>query len=270
MKHVKSSSFKEFTCRQSSLNHFLWTTELIYGIVKQQKILEQYPQDQLAWEALNHIQAEAWFPTTKSRSKGDDVDSRKYKYRGTVSEMRRQLDKNFVIVLWSVATMFVAEFETFVESRFPIWVEWMIDQKKKTKRDDSPLVVPAPTMLLNGLNEAYRTKEIKSIDPSITLKADLMKKIRNLYVHKGLKGIPREVDNHEINQWVTWVTKGGSPYSVDQAKAVVSHVIGGAIEKSQATVDGKNLGEEFFYALFMFTNIHNFAVALDRSFPNEN
>ena len=262
MKHTKSLPFKEFTLRQSNLNYFLWTTELIYGIVKQQKILEQYPQNQLAWEALNHIQSEAWFPTAKDRIKGNVKNS--IKYKGTIGEMMQQLDDNFVIVLWSVAVIFVADFEIYVEARFPEWWEYM-----QPKEGKPPPMVPAPVPLLKSLSDFYDKDEIVNIDPSITLKADLMKWIRNLYAHKGLGGIPRTKQDAEIEQWIKKVIKGNSSYTVTQAEEVVNQVIGGAVAKSRAAKRaGKNLGQEFFYAIFMFTNIHNFAVALDTNFPN--
>lgn len=259
MKQVQSSALIEFTRRQSNLNHFLWTTELIYGIVKQQGILEQYPQDERAWKALSGVRSEAWFPTTKGRVKGDLSDS--IKYRGTIGQMRGQLDANFVIVLWSVAAMFVAEFETYVEARFPEWV------KEQSSKSDL-FMVPAPAQLLQKLCRFYDSDASENIDPYTTLKADLMKKIRNLYVHKGLGGIPRTMNDAEIDSWIAKVSKGDSPYSVDQAKKVVRHVIGGAVAKSRAAAkDSKQLGEEFFYALFTFTNIRNFAVELDANLP---
>jgi hypothetical protein len=45
-------------------------------------------------------------------------------------------------------------------------------------------------------------------------------------------------------------------------------VIGGAIGRSRAAgKKGNPLGVEFFLALFMLTNIRNFAVALDSALP---
>ena len=257
MKHAESQALIEFTRRQSNLNHFLWTTELVYGIVKQRKILEKYPKNDQAWKALSRVRAEAWFPSAKGRGQGDVKGS--IKYKGTIGEMRQQLDENFVIVLWSVAAMFVAEFERYIEARFPRWV---------ARQTRDAWTVPAPAALLKSLCEVYKTNTSENIDPGTTLKADLMKKIRNLYVHKGLGGIPRKVDDPEIKSWIKFITKGSSPYSADQANSVVRYVIGGAVDRSRAaTKDGKQLGEEFFYALFTLTNIRNFALALDANFP---
>ena len=45
-------------------------------------------------------------------------------------------------------------------------------------------------------------------------------------------------------------------------------MIGGAVRSSRkAAQAGKPLREEFFYALYTFTNIRNFAVALHKAFP---
>jgi hypothetical protein len=258
---IKATPLEEFTGRQSELNRFLWSTELIYGIVKEQAILKDYPQRRKAWDVFSHIRSEAWFPPTKAKGKSNREDA--IKYKGSVGQLRLQLDKNFVIVLWTVAAMFVAEFESYVESRFPKWVKWYA-------KEDAVLLVPAPARLLKSLCQCYGVAEGAGIVASVTLKADLMKKIRNLYVHKGLRGIPRKLNDAEIARWIATFGKAGSLYSMDQARRVAGGVIGGAIAASRmAATDGKQLGEEFFYALYMFTNIRNFVVALDASFPSE-
>jgi hypothetical protein len=250
------SPLEVFSLRQTELNRFLWTTELVYGIVKQDKLLENLPQGKPAWEVLSHVRSEAWFPTAKSRRLGAPTG----KYSGTVAQMREQVDRNIVVVLWSVAAMFIAEYETYVETRFP---GWFIESTPRK----GVFMIPRPTLLLKSLRARFGPERGKPIAAQVVLKADLMKKIRNLYVHKGLSGIPREVDDPELAAWVAQASKDG-PYPQQLARSVLEQVIGQAVDKSKAAGDGqKRLGEEFFYALFTFTNIRNFVLALDAAFP---
>jgi hypothetical protein len=251
-----------FTRRQTELNRFLWTTELAYGIVKQDKLLREAPQDAPAWEVLRHVRSEAWTPTAKSRRAGAPAG----KYSGSVGAMRRQIESNMSTVLWSVLALFIAEFETYVEHRFAGWFA------EKAGERNGPLTIPAPAALLASLQPYFAKSAAKApvapIDVGIVLRADLMKKVRNLYVHKGLDGIPRDAADPEIAAWVTQVTKGRSPYSAEQANEIVTQVIGGAIEANKSSGRPRaRLGEEFFYALFTLTNIREFVVALDRSYP---
>lgn len=252
------SPLEVFTQRQTELNRFLWTTELVYGLVKQDKLLENLPQDEPAWEVLSHVRSEAWFPTAKSRRQGAPTG----KYGGTVAQMRRQVDKNIVVVLWSVAAMFIAEFETYVEARFAGWFA------QESARRKGPFTIPAPALLLKSLRTRFGPERGGPIAAEAVLKADLMKKIRNLYVHKGLRGIPRRLDDPELASWVAQVSKDALPYTAKQAEDVVEQVIGKAVDQSKAAGQAqKRLGEEFFYALFTLTNIRKFVVALDAAFP---
>ena len=255
-KAAARSPLEVFSLRQTELNRFLWTTELVYGIVKQDKLLDHLPQGKPAWEVLSHVRSEAWFPTAKSQRLRAPVG----KYSGTVAQMREQVDRNIVIVLWSVAAMFIAEYETYVETRFPGW--YLESTPKK-----GIFMIPRPILLLKSLRARFGAERGKPIPAEVVLKADLMKKIRNLYVHKGLDGIPREIGDTELTAWVAQARKDG-PYLEKQVGDVLEQVIGKAVDKSKAAGDlHKNLGEEFFYALFTFTNIRNFVVALDAAFP---
>ena len=157
--------------------------------------------------------------------------------------------------------LFVVEYETFVEARFKQWVQ------KKTKGRRF-LKVPAPAALLTELRDVYGLDAARVIDPSLTLNADLIKKIRNLYAHRGYAGIPRSVDDQQLLEWQNVVSRiDPVRYSDERTADAIRHVIGAAVAKSRAAaVEGKNLKEEFFYALFTFTNIRNFVSALEAGF----
>jgi hypothetical protein len=235
-----SSAFKQFDLRQQELNYFLWTTELTYGIVKSRQILEEYSAGERACLALEDVICEAWFPTSKGN----------VKYSKTVGHMQKQLDKNFVVVLSSVSVLFVTYFEVFVQQRFP---DFSAEYRKKRKP------MPAPANLVRALQDKYPSLQIK---PDLTLKADLIKAIRNVYVHEGMEGIPRKIDAPSVQNWKERVkTRSYSQEHIDKA---VTDVVGSAIRKSNnASRNGKDLPVEFFYALFTFTDIRNFAEALE-------
>jgi hypothetical protein len=244
--------FGLFKSRQTTLNQFLWTTELIYGLVKHKRLLNDLPQDRRAADVLANVVSEAWFPNDKGE----------IKYRGTIGDMRTQLDANFRLALLNVAMLFVAEYEVYVERRFPRWAS------HKTRNGQRVLMIPAPTALLKDLDDFYDHDAAERIEASVTLKADLMKKIRNLYAHRGIDGIPRSVDDVEIVHWGAKVRRDDpATYSEALVTQTVNHVIGAAVAKSRAARRaGKTLGEEFFYALFTFTNIRNFVNAVEAAF----
>jgi hypothetical protein len=124
--------------------------------------------------------------------------------------------------------------------------------------------------LLESLRKHFGGGAGNPIAAEVVLKADLMKRLRNLYVHKGLAGIPRRIDHPEIESWIAQFEKRWLPYSTQQARDVVAKVIGKAVDKGAAVgAANRPLGPEFFYALFTLTNIRRFVLALDAAFPTD-
>src|SRR5688572_4699986 len=119
---------ERFWQRQRELNSFLWTTELAYCLVKHEQLLDRFSSSELAATAMSEVAAEAWFPNARGN----------IHYFGTVADMKEALETNFVVVAWSVAVFFVAEFESYVEARFPSWID---ARRQETK---SPVTVPRP------------------------------------------------------------------------------------------------------------------------------
>ena len=258
-----SAALKELGKRQSELNNFLWTTELLYSIVRDERYFENLPPDQLARDALAHIRSEAWVATAKSRKAGAPSG----KFHGTIAEVREQIDTNVKLAYCSVAVMFIAEFEIFVKHRFAGWFE---EASLKHIKDGKkgPFMVPPPIQLLKRLRAYFTKPPMGSIAIDVVLKADLMKTIRNLYAHKSQRGTPRGAGERDVIGWIAKVREDDPKTSEADAKAIVNEVIGKAVASNRKAVrEGKNLGEEFFYAIFTFTNIRNFAVALDQSCP---
>jgi len=245
MPRAWSNAFRQFNSRQRELNHFLWTTELAYGIVKHRQILEKYSTMTPAAEALKDVLSEAWFRS----SKGD------IKYKGSIGHMRAQLDKNFVFVLSGVAVLFVTYFEVFVQERFPaLWREYR--ERRRT--------MPTPTTLMLDLQRKHPNL---NVEPRIVMKADIIKMIRNIYVHEGIRAVPRSVADRHVQEWKERV-KRMTGYSEALVEDVAQSVVGAAARKSQrVTQMKKSLPEEFFYALFTFTDLRNFAEALEREAP---
>ena len=246
MAYKWSDAFRRFNLRQQELNHFLWTTELTYGIVKHRHILEKYPVETPAELALKDVVSEAWFPSSSGR----------IKYRKTIGHMQQQLDKNFVVVLSSVAVLFVTYFEVFVQERCPA----LASEYRRKHR-----TMPTPTSLMKELLAKHPSMRV---EPEIILKADLIKMIRNVYVHEGIRAVPRTVADTNVQKWRDRVKRAPHAYSDALVDAVAESIVGAAANKSQhATRAGKKLPVEFFYTLFTFTDIRNLAEALDAEAP---
>jgi hypothetical protein len=246
MPRAWSNAFRQFNTRQQELNHFLWTTELSYGIIKHRQILETYPATTLAGEALKDVVSEAWFPSSQG----------KIKYKRSIDHMRRQLDKNFVFVLSGVAVLFVTYFEVFVQERCPT----LSAEYRERRR-----TMPTPTTLMRDLQRRHPSL---TVQPEIILKADLIKVIRNVYLHEGIRAVPRSVADPRVQEWKDRVKRMSAAYSDVLVEEVVQSVVGAAARNSKKALQKKkSLPEEFFYALFTFTDIRNFAEALEREAP---
>lgn len=238
-----SDAFKRFTTHQTELNCFLWTTELAYGIIRQRRILDQYPRNSMAWAALNDITCQAWFPNHKGQ----------VKYRGTIGHMQNQIDGNLINVLSSVAILFVTYFEVYVQERIP-----SLYGSDGTGRFNQ---IPAPAKLISEIQKKYSSF---CVDSEIVVRADLIKKIRNLYIHQGNENVPRKIGDANVTKWIETLVKGGYPR--DLVEKVANDIVGSAVKMSyNASQSGKHLPEEFFYALFTFTNIRRLAEAMEQN-----
>jgi hypothetical protein len=227
------------------LNLFHKSTELAYGVILTSDDRRLRDRDAFAYEAFADVYSSAWYPSNQGR----------LKYLSRVSEFQDHLATNITFVARAVMVFWYSAFEQYLEARARAVTGWSGDKW-------GPF-----THSLSG-------PSLRSASPPVrvdtVLRADLCRHVRNLIVH-GVSALPDSVSHPEVRRWMqarrpevakTWVGVSGDRAVSDAVK----YVIGGAVgQRNKAIRERRRENLEYFYSLFLFTNLDALAIEIEEA-----
>ena len=231
---------------QTTLNHFLWTTEIAYGYMLAEAPAAFANLDQPAVEVLRHITTEAWYPTNQGR----------IKFGETVGKILDQVTANTVHVYRAVLVFFSSAFENYLDRRL------------------RHLCVNGQKRSWGPLYESLTYPELQQCTTPLRLRtvlcADICRLVRNRMVHPPFV-VPISLSDPEVCRWQTSVTRRlrrtvWTSASDSIIKEAFHQVVGQAANHlKEARQKGKNLPIELFYMLFTFTNLDSLAFEIEEA-----
>ena len=240
-----SSLMRQLRVTQTSLNRFLWTTELSYGYILESAPGALSDRDKKAAEALGHITSGAWYRNNQGRIKLDE----------TVGQFLDDVACNTIHVYRSVVVHFFSAFEAYLEDR--------VGELKQTRGGWGPYLRSLAVQELMSARYPVRVRTV--------LCADLSREVRNRMVHPPFE-IPDSLAHPLTAIWRKRLTDvlidaGWATESVERTVAeALAQVIGQVANHiSTARKEGKTYPPEYFYMLFAFTNLDNLAFEIEEA-----
>jgi hypothetical protein len=225
-----SAQMKKLRDEQTQLNFFLWTTELSYGFALTSNDPRLSQKDALAFEALENVDSEAWFPNTAGRMK----------YYGRVAAFLDQLRRNVATAAHATTLLWYSHFEDYLRSRLASPAK-ASSWGPFTKSLDAPRLVDA----------------VCPLSVQTVLRADLCREIRTDDWIKARRAELRDPSS------------GFRPRVANadrEAKEAAEYVVGQALNHlREASAATKELTLSFFYSLFSFTNLDSLAFEIEEA-----
>ena len=238
-----SSTMGALRRTQTALNKFLWSTELSLNYV-----LDHFPKvfpdsDQLASEALAHLDSTAWFRNNQGR----------LKYSGSIGDTIEQVKANPPYLYRSVLTYFTSAFEEYLEERVAGLIQ------KPSGQGWGPY--------FQSLSHPKLTSTATPILLHDVISADLCRKIRNCVVHPPFELPTSPTDSYIVNFVTSTISKikatpwwDGSTESI--VRDTVNQFMGQVVEQKCRAPE---MPIELFYALFNFTCLDTLAFQIEET-----
>jgi hypothetical protein len=240
---VVSPAMLRLRAEQTTLNFFLWTSELAYGVVHTSGDARLDDREAKALKAFSGVRSEAWFPNTAGRQK----------YHGTVGDFLDQLKKDVTTVAQATSVLWYSRFEDYLNARVRPFV--------KTSRWGpfaESLCIPALT----------RAKY--AVRPATVVQADICRLVRNAMVHSS--PVPVSMEDPKVEEWIRastrllarpgWQCENPRGVATEATKYVIGQI---ADHLATTAAEGKQLTAPFFYALFAFTNFDSLAFEIEEA-----
>jgi hypothetical protein len=239
-----SPHMERLRTHQQQLNHFLWSTELSYGLVLVRGKPGFSNLAEHVSKALKDVESQAWYPSTQGR----------IKYDPRVSGFLDQVSRNTTEVYQAVLIRWYSYFEQYLEERVrPVF---------QPRSSWGPLTQLLGANQLTGAGARARPKTV--------VQADLCRHIRNRMVHD-----PRDTvdgaSHPTVKLWRKRSISNLAPLlptkAADIVDRAIQNVIGHALALQEAakTKDGKDVPLAYFYMLFAFTNFDTMAFEIEES-----
>ncbi len=236
---------------QRELNHFLYSTELSYGLALTGEDARLANADALVSDVLADVYASAWYPSNQGE----------IHYKVNTAKFLEQLGRNVRYVSRAVIVQWVPYFEEYLERR----VRHFLEPKQKW----GPLT---KSLSFGRLRQAPVPIRISSL-----LRADFCREIRHLVVH-GSPDLPDSYDHPHVRLWRDkrindlkngpWIDHASRTNAACRQLVMeaLHYVHGQAINHKKATErEGRRENLEHFYTLFAFTNLDSLAVEIEEA-----
>ena len=232
-----SEQMCQLRAQQTSLNRFVWSSEIAYGHVLSGVGRPKFDHGSAVMETFAHVTPEAWFPNAQGSSK----------YQVRTEEFLDHVGANTSQVCRLVIGAMYTYFDEYLSAR----------------------AGSGKGSFLCRLSPRRMADAIVPLRLQTVLRADLIRHLRNCVMHDP-SSIPDSLLHRSALDWklklVAHAQEGGwqcAPHDVGEAlKQVVGKV---ARRIGDASATGKQLSPDFFYMLFTFTNLDSLAFEVEEA-----
>ena len=223
--------------QQTSLNRFVWSSEIAYGHVLSAVGRPKFDHGSKVMETFAHVTPEAWFPNAQGTSK----------YQVRTEEFLDHVGANTSQVCRLVIGAMYTYFDEYLSARAGSGKGSFLCRLSPRRMADAIVPLRLPTVL----------------------RADLIRHLRNCVVHDP-SSIPDSPSHPSAIDWqqklVTHAREGGWQFAPQDVGGAMKQVVGKVAKRiAEASATGKQLSPDFFYMLFTFTNLDALAFEVEEA-----